>query len=233
MAPTYEILVAGSSAEWSGGFMGFANLTLVTTSDGTLLFDTGHYINRGALIAALAQRGMHPADVDKVFISHIHFDHANNVDLFINATVFLGKPDWDYADHPAKDDYFVPWLIHEQLRKHTLELLDGDTDIGGGITALALPGHTPGSMGVSFKNQEGTIVIAGDAIKNLDEVLAEVQSTVEHRFPVADSLQHDRESIRKVKAAADRIVPGHFSELRRLGEVFVPVGPQALSLQFK
>jgi hypothetical protein len=41
MAPTYEILVAGSSAEWSGGFMGFANLTLVTSAAGTLLFDTG------------------------------------------------------------------------------------------------------------------------------------------------------------------------------------------------
>ncbi len=115
----------------------------------------------------------------------------------------------------------MPWLIHEQLRKHTLELLDGDTNIGGGITALTLPGHTPGSMGVSFKNQEGTVVLAGDAIKSLSEVLAEVQSTVGHRFAVANSPEHDRESIRKVKAVADRIVPGHFSELRRLGDVFV------------
>jgi hypothetical protein len=48
MTATYEILVPGNSLEWSGGFLGFANLTLVTTSEGTLLFDTGHYINRGA-----------------------------------------------------------------------------------------------------------------------------------------------------------------------------------------
>ncbi len=72
MAPTYEILVAGSSAEWSGGFMGFANLTLVTTSDGTLLFDTGHYINRGALIAALAHSSRSGRHATKAGIIPIH-----------------------------------------------------------------------------------------------------------------------------------------------------------------
>ena len=76
MSATYEILVPGNSLEWRGGFLGFANLTLVTTSDGTMLFDTGHYINRGALVAALAARDMSPGDVDKVFLSHIHFDPA-------------------------------------------------------------------------------------------------------------------------------------------------------------
>lgn len=234
MPTSYEILVPGNSCEWSGGFFGFANLTLVTSPDGTLLFDTGHYINRGALIKALAERDMEPGDVDKVFISHTHFDHADNVDLFVNATVFMGKADWDYADHPAQDDYFVPWLIHEQLKKHKLELLDGDTDIGGGITALALPGHTPGSMGVSFEHDKGTIVLAGDAIKNVNEVLTGEQANVEHRFPVSDSLAHDKASIAKVVAMADRIVPGHFSELYRVDEHrFGMETAQSLALEFK
>jgi N-acyl homoserine lactone hydrolase len=91
MAATYEILVPGNSLEWSGGFLGFANLTLVTTSEGTLLFDTGHYINRGALVAALAARDMVPGDVDKVFLSHIHFDHADNVDLFTSSFGILRR----------------------------------------------------------------------------------------------------------------------------------------------
>jgi glyoxylase-like metal-dependent hydrolase (beta-lactamase superfamily II) len=91
MATTYEILVPGNSLEWSGGFLGFANLTLVTTSEGTLLFDTGHYINRAALVAALAARDMAPGDVDEVFLSHIHFDHADNVDLFTHATHLSGQ----------------------------------------------------------------------------------------------------------------------------------------------
>jgi glyoxylase-like metal-dependent hydrolase (beta-lactamase superfamily II) len=233
MPATYEILVPGNSLEWSGGFLGFANLTLVTTSDGTLLFDTGHYINRGALVDALAARDMVPGDIDKVFLSHIHFDHADNVDLFTRATVFLGKADWEYARHPATNDLFVPWGIHEQLSKHTLELLDDDADLGGGLTALTLRGHTPGSMGVRFDHAtNGTVVIAGDAVKNLNELIEGRQSNVGHEFPVAASVADDEASIAKVVSTADRIVPGHFPELKREGTVFSPLGPQRLELQF-
>ena len=234
MAASYEILVGGNSLEWSGGFLGFANLTLVTTSDGTLLFDTGHYINRGALVAALAARDMVPGDVDKVFLSHIHFDHANNVDLFTNAVIYLGKADWEYVQNPAKDDLFIPWGIRDQLSKNKLELLDHGDDIGGGLTALKLRGHTPGSMGVQFEHAtNGTVVIAGDAIKNLDEVIEGRQSDVQHQFPVAASLADDEASIAKVVRIADRIIPGHFPELKRDGRVFTPVAPQSLEIQFK
>ncbi|HEY2479139.1 MAG TPA: MBL fold metallo-hydrolase [Solirubrobacterales bacterium] len=235
MTPTYEILIPGNSLEWSGGFLGFANLTLVTTSEGTLLFDTGHYINRGALVAALAARDMVPGDVDKVFLSHIHFDHADNVDLFTDAVIFLGKADWEYVRDPAKDDLFIPWGIRDQLSEHKkLELLDHDDDIGGGLTALQLRGHTPGSMGVWFEHAaNGTVVIAGDAIKNLDEVIVGRQSNVQHEFPVAADLADDEASIAKVVSMADRIIPGHFPELKREGTVFAPVGPQALEIQFR
>jgi glyoxylase-like metal-dependent hydrolase (beta-lactamase superfamily II) len=234
MTATYEILVPGNSLEWSGGFLGFANLTLVTTSEGTLLFDTGHYINRGALVAALAARDMVPADIDKVFLSHIHFDHADNVDLFPHAVVYLGKADWDYVQNPAKDDLFIPWGIHEQLSRKKLELLDHDGDIGGGVIALKLPGHTPGSMGVRFEHaSNGTVVIAGDAIKNLNEVINDRQANAGHEFPVAASLADDESSISKVAGMADRIIPGHFPELKREGTVFTPVGPQSLEIQFK
>jgi glyoxylase-like metal-dependent hydrolase (beta-lactamase superfamily II) len=234
MTVTYEILVPGNSLEWSGGFLGFANLTLVTTSEGTLLFDTGHYINRGALIAALAARDMVPGDIDKVFLSHIHFDHADNVDLFPRAVVYLGKADWDYVRNPAKDDLFIPWGIHEQLSRNKLELLDRDGDIGGGVTALKLPGHTPGSMGMRFDHAtNGTVVIAGDAIKNLNEVINGRQASAGYQFPVAASLADDEDSITKVARTADRIIPGHFPELERKGTAFTPVGPQSLEIQFK
>ena len=234
MAATYEILVPGNSLEWGGGFLGFANLTLVTTSEGTLLFDTGHYINRGALVAALAARDMVPADVDKVFLSHIHFDHADNVDLFTRAVIYLGRADWEYVRNPATDDLFVPWGIHAQLAKNKLELLDHDTDLGGSLTAVKLPGHTPGSMGVRFEHAaNGTVVIAGDAIKNLNEVINGRQSNVEHRFPVAASMADDEASIATVVRTADRIIPGHFPELKREGTFFTPVGSQRLEIQFK
>jgi glyoxylase-like metal-dependent hydrolase (beta-lactamase superfamily II) len=130
-----------------------------------LYWITGHYINRGALVAALAARHMVPEDVDKVFLSHIHFDHAGNVDLFTEALIYLGKADWEYVRNPAKDDLFIPWGIHERLSKNKLELLDHDGDIGGGLAALELPGHTPGSMGLRFEHAtNGTVVRMADRI---------------------------------------------------------------------
>jgi len=233
LSASYEILVPGNSLEWQGGFLGFANLTLVTTSQGLLLFDTGHYINRSALVAALRARDLVPSDIDKVFLSHIHFDHANNVDLFTKATIFLGKADWEYVQDPAPDDLFVPWGIHEQLRKNRIELLDHDTEIGGGLKALKLRGHTPGSMGLVFESDRGdTVVIAGDAIKNINEVINGRQAEVEHRFPVAASLADDEASIRRVIEIADRIIPGHFPELEKEHDTFTPVSTQRITLEF-
>jgi glyoxylase-like metal-dependent hydrolase (beta-lactamase superfamily II) len=177
---------------------------------------------------------MVPGDVDKVFLSHVHFDHVDNVDLFPHAVIYLGKADWEYVRNPAKDDLFIPWGIREQLSKSNLELLDRDGDIGGGLTALKLPGHTPGSMGVRFEHAaNGTVVIAGDAIKNLNEVINGRQSNAQHQFPVAASRAEDEASIAKVAGMADRIIPGHFPELKREGAVFTPVGPQSLEIQFK
>ena len=136
--------------------------------------------------------------------------------------------------NPAKDDLFIPWGIHEQLSKNKLELLDRDGDIGSGLTALKLPGHTPGSMGVRFEHAtNGTVVIAGDAIKNLNEIINGRQSNVEHQFPVAASLADDEASIAKVVHMADRIIPGHFPELKREGTLFTPVAPQSLQIVFK
>jgi N-acyl homoserine lactone hydrolase len=234
LSASYEILVPGNSLAWDGGFLGFANLTLVTTSDGLLLFDTGHYINRRALVAALAAHDLVPSDIDKVFLSHIHFDHADNVDLFTNATIFLGKADWAYVQDPAPGDLFIPWGIHEQLRKNKVELLDHDTELGGGLKALKLRGHTPGSMGLVLESERGeTVVIAGDAIKNINELINGRQAEIEHRFPVAASLDDDEASIRRVVEIADRIIPGHFPELHKDGETFTPVSAQRLTLEFR
>ena len=43
----------------------------------------------------------------------------------------------------------------------------------------------------------------------------------------------DQASIAKVVHMADRIIPGHFPELKREGTVFTPAGPQSLEIQFK
>lgn len=66
---SYEVLVRGNSLALDVGFLGLANVTLVRCEGGPLLFDTGHYANRTALVEGLARSGLRPDEVPKVFLS--------------------------------------------------------------------------------------------------------------------------------------------------------------------
>ncbi|MEE8189248.1 MAG: MBL fold metallo-hydrolase [Kiloniellales bacterium] len=210
MTVDYDIIVKGNNLRLKDGFLGLANATLVFSADGPLLFDVGHQVNRPALLAGLKRHGMTPQDVRAVFLSHLHFDHCYNIDLFPQAKVHVSRREWDYAAHPHADDPFVPWLIREQLRKHDLELLDGEGRIGAGIEAIAVPGHTPGSYGLVLDTgAKGRVVLAGDAIKYAKEALT-------RRCDMAfDTLEAGSASIARILELAERIVPGHFPELIR------------------
>ena len=173
MAIEYEIIVKGNNLSLRDGFLALANVTLVTCPDGPLLFDTGHYCNRPALLKGLRQHGIEPADVRAVFLSHLHFDHCNNIDLFPGARVYVSRREWDYTKAPHEDDLFVPWLIHEQLQKHEVEFLDGEGRIGEAVRYIPAPGHTPGSYALVLDTaKRGRVVLAGDAIKYAKEAAA-------------------------------------------------------------
>ena len=100
MAPSYEILVQGNSLRLRDGFLGISTIGLIHTGTGPILFDTGGYVTRLALLRALADRGLKPADIPLVFLSHLHFDHAHNVDLFTHSRFLVSKAEWDYVDNP-------------------------------------------------------------------------------------------------------------------------------------
>jgi hypothetical protein len=56
MAIDYEIVVKGNSGSLPEGFIGLANLTMVHTGEGPMMFDVGHTVNRVGLV------GWRPAD---------------------------------------------------------------------------------------------------------------------------------------------------------------------------
>jgi N-acyl homoserine lactone hydrolase len=217
MAVDYEILVKGNSIRLPEGFIGLANLSLIHTAAGPMVFDVGHAVNRDGLIAGLAARGLRPADVPRVFLSHLHVDHVMNIDLFpFETKVYVSRTEWDYAGNPNPADPFVPWLIREQLEKYDLEILEGEGQLEAGIDYFLAPGHTPGCTALALQTEtKGRAVIAGDAIKFPRELLTQ---SVDHAF---DTQENAANSIRRIMAMADRIVPGHFAEFTRVGDGFV------------
>jgi N-acyl homoserine lactone hydrolase len=217
MAVDYEIVVKGNSCSLPEGFIGLANLSLIHTGDGPMMFDVGHTVNRSGLVDGLAARGLKPSDIPRVFLSHLHIDHVMNIDLFAFSTkVYVSRTEWEYAGAPNPKDQFVPWLIREQLAKYDLVLLDGEGELEPGLRTMAVPGHTPGCLALDLDTADkGRVVIAGDAIKFPRELMTH---TVDLLF---DTPERAARSIEAIKAIADRIVPGHFAEFIRDGDQFV------------
>ncbi len=226
MAVDYDIVVKGNSLRLKEGYLAFANLTLIHTDSGPILFDVGHAVNRECLINGLARRGLKPSDIKQVFLSHLHYDHVNNIDLFpYSNKVYVGKADWSYVEKPHEQDQFVPWLIREQLQKYDLTLLEGNGELDAGVSYIPAPGHTPGSTALVLDTKDkGRVVVAGDAIKFPKEVL---KCASDHAF---DSPESASSTIKHILSIADRIIPGHFSELIREENVFVWDEPGELHL---
>ena len=207
----YEIIVRGNNLRLRDDFLGISTITLLMLSEGLMLVDTGGYISRLGLLKALNHRGLKPKDVKFVFLTHLHFDHSHNIDLFPEAVFFVSSAEWDYAKNPHSDDFLMPWCIHEKLNSGSLEIIDGEGELFSGLGFFPTPGHTPGCYSLKFVSSDNArIIIAGDAIKYAKEAIM-VQCDNAY-----DTIEAGTKSIQRILQSADRIILGHFSELIRL-----------------
>lgn len=208
--------------------IGWSSIVLVESGGTRLLYDCGHHCTRTPLRKALAARGLATGDIDILFLSHLHSDHVLNIDLLPNAKVLVSESEWAYADAPHEKDGFIPGFIKTVIQSMDMELFSGEPEILPGVTAIHAPGHTPGLYSLAFEAQDGTpVIIAGDAIKTAHELFSE---GVGMEF---DPEKRSGDTIRRIKAGAERIVPGHFPEMRRSGDAWVWDQTQPFSLVFR
>ena len=141
-----------------------------------LVWDAGNPMAAGAspapaapqrsLIDQLAQLHLMPGQISFIGISHYHSDHVGQVASFPQATLLIGKGDWDAlndaksspAINPAN---FSPWISGGGK----VEPLPGDKDVfgDGSVVMLNMPGHTPGHHSLLVKLKEkGTVLLSGD-----------------------------------------------------------------------
>jgi glyoxylase-like metal-dependent hydrolase (beta-lactamase superfamily II) len=124
-----QVLVPGVTVVKNG----FVSMFVLDAGPGKVaLVDAGRDTEGKAILAALSARGMTPASVAAIFLTHWHPDHTAAAHLFPGAKVYLMEPDVA----PAGDSVKV-----------TNPLKDGDVvDVGDlHVEAFATPGHTAGS----------------------------------------------------------------------------------------
>ncbi|WP_308796856.1 N-acyl homoserine lactonase family protein [Agromyces silvae] len=120
------------------------------------------------LVAGLARHGVRPEDVDVVVLTHLHFDHVGNNELFPNATFIVQKDELPQATQPPHFCmfYYPEYAYKVDAVRDRLQVIDGDVEIDPAVRLVKIGGHTPGCMVVMVKTDVGTVCLTSDVMYN-------------------------------------------------------------------
>ena len=155
---------------------------------------------------ALATVGWKPEEIDIVIHTHLHNDHCENDVLCSNAEVYVQQAEIDFFNNPHPIDHrYYP----DVLEGVNLKIIDGDAEITDGIEVLFTPGHTPGGQSVVVETSEGKAIITG--------LCCNAENFPRGGGVIAPGVHLDviqaYESMKRIKEAADIIIPIHDLEI--------------------
>jgi glyoxylase-like metal-dependent hydrolase (beta-lactamase superfamily II) len=163
----------------------------------------------------LAQAGLKPEDITDVIITHMHWDHADGMDLFPKARIWLQKDEYTYytgeawhqkSTHGGIDPDDVLSVVKLNMEGR-VGMVNGDAqEIIPGVTCYTGGKHTFQSQYVAVNGKTGTVVLASDNVylyENLDK-----------HVPIAASLDFDsnlrsQDRMRQLAGSPKLIIPGH------------------------
>ncbi|WP_309119462.1 N-acyl homoserine lactonase family protein [Paenibacillus sp.] len=158
-------------------------------------------------LSQLRKHGLRPGDIDLVILTHLHYDHIANVQLFENADIVVNRKGWEAAlspTHPVFDVFPKDVLAHMATRmKAQLRLAADEETIAPGIDVLWTGGHTRCSQAVKIRTAKGAVVLTGDVAYLYDNL------ETEHPVGLGVSLYESVEALRRLKREGDVLLPGH------------------------
>jgi glyoxylase-like metal-dependent hydrolase (beta-lactamase superfamily II) len=163
---------------------------------------------------ALERLGVDVTAVEQVVVTHLHYDHIGNLDLFVNAEFLVPRKELDFWTTPvARRHHFahhtdpgaVTWLSDAAARGR-VRLVDDEIEVSPGVVATVVGGHSPGQMVVSVDTANGGVLLASDAAHYYDEVAKDRPFAV-----VADlaEVYTAFDTVRALSAGGRDFVPAH------------------------
>lgn len=196
---------------------------VIRGAERTFLFDTGFDAESGQrrdrqltrpVGEGLRMVGLDPSSVQDVIISHMHFDHAGNTDLFPQARYHLQDTEMVYCTgrcmcHHALRHPFDLSDVTAMVAKVYAERVifhDGTAEIAPNLTVHKVGGHSRGLQIVRVLTRRGWVVLGSDA--------AHFYANFEQGrpFPVLESVSDMLEgfnTMRQLASSPRHIIPGH------------------------
>lgn len=158
--------------------------------------------------------GVDASQVSDVILTHLHYDHAGNLNRFPRARFHLQDDEMAFATGRS--------MCHATLRapfdlENTIEMVrlvysekamfhDGDTELVPGLSLHRVGGHSAGLQVLRVSTRRGWVVVASDA--------SHLYANFEQRrpFPIVYNVKEMLEGFRLLERLADspeHIVPGH------------------------
>lgn len=196
---------------------------VVRNANRTLIVDTGFdnaaASKRGRQLlrpveTGLASIGVDHTAIDTVILTHLHYDHCGNSDLFPNARYYVQDKEMAFATgrcmcrdvfrvHYEADDIVA--MVRRTFAGRTT-FCDGSTEIAPGITTHFVGGHTAGMQIVRVETARGPVVLASD----LSHYYANIEQG--RPFPAVyhiGDLLDGYDMAKSLAGSDDRIIPGH------------------------
>ena len=163
---------------------------------------------------SLALLGIDPQRVEDVVITHLHYDHVGNFELFPNARFHVQDRELAFATGRQMTHAFLrgAYEVDDVVKvirgvyAGRVVFHDGDTVIAPGIEAFLIGGHTRGLQAVRVATARGGVVLASDTSHYYENV---EQGRI---YSILDSAADVLEGYRRLHELAARpelIVPGH------------------------
>lgn len=160
--------------------------------------------------------GVEPGSAPRIIVTHGHYDHIGNLNLFPEAQITMSRTEYEFWTGPHADK---PLFVHSveldelaHLRRVVdqgrVDLITGESAVAPGVRVVEVGGHTPGQCVVFVDTSEGTVLLASDAVHYYEEYQRDIIFTsVNDLVEMYDSFARIREW--ESSGAVAHVVSGH------------------------